>query len=81
MNENIPCRELTAEQIDSSFETAFLKITLRTQKWLIIGPYRPHNQQEQYFFKNLGVFIFLNITMLSFLKIIDLSTSDDTLWA
>ena len=30
VNENIPCRELTAEQIDSNFEIIFLKITLRS---------------------------------------------------
>ena len=32
MNENIPCRELTAEEIDSNFEIIFLEITLRTRK-------------------------------------------------
>ena len=55
VNENIPCRELTAEQIDSNFEIIFLEITLRTRKWLIIGLYKPPNQKEEYFLKNLGV--------------------------
>ena len=55
MNENIPCRELTAEQIDSNFEIIFLEITLRTRKWLIIGLYNSPNQKEEYFLKNLGV--------------------------
>ena len=55
VNENIPCRELTAEQIDSNFEIIFLGITMRTRKWLIIGLYKPANQKEEYFFKNLGV--------------------------
>ena len=32
----------------------FLKITLRTQKWLIIGLYRPLNQKNDIFKKNLG---------------------------
>ena len=49
MNENIPCRELTAEQIDSNFEIIFLEIILRTRKWLIIGLYKPPNQKEEYF--------------------------------
>ena len=52
-NENISCRELTAEQIASSFEIMFLKITLRTQKWLIIGLYRPLNQKKDVFKKIL----------------------------
>ena len=50
-NENIPCRELTAEQIDSNFEVIFLeRPTIRTQKWLIIGLYKPHNRKEEFFF-------------------------------
>ena len=55
VNENIPCRELTAEQIDSNFEIIFLKITLRSRRWLITGLYKPPNQKEEYFLKNLGV--------------------------
>ena len=55
MNENIPCRELTTEQIDTNFEIIFLEITLRTRKWLVIGLYKPPNQKEEYFLKNLGV--------------------------
>ena len=55
MNENIPCRELTTEQIDTNFEIIFLEITLRTRKWLVIGLYKPPNQKEEYFKKNLGV--------------------------
>ena len=50
VNVNIPCRELTAEQIDSNFETIFLEITIWTRKWLIIGLYKPLNQKEEYFF-------------------------------
>lgn len=30
VNENIPCRELTAEQIDTHFEIIFFKMTLWT---------------------------------------------------
>ena len=55
VNEDIPCRELTAEQIDSNFEIIFLEITIGTRKCLIIGLYKPPNQKEEYSFKNLGV--------------------------
>ena len=57
MNGSIPCRELTAELTESNLltEIIFLEITLRTRKWLIIGLYKLPNQQEEYFFKNLGV--------------------------
>ena len=55
VNENIPCRELTIEQIDTNFEIIFLEITLQTRKWLVIGLYEPPNQKEEYFLKNLGV--------------------------
>ena len=54
VNENMPCRELTAAQIDSNFEIIFLEITMRTRKWLIIGFCKPPNQKED-FFKNLAV--------------------------
>ena len=50
VNENIPCRELTAEQIDPNSEIIFLEITLRTRKWLIIGLQKPSNQKEEFFF-------------------------------
>ena len=53
VNENIPYRELTAEQIDSNFEIIFLEITIQTRKWLIIGLYKPPNQKEEYFLKIL----------------------------
>ena len=55
VNENIPCRELTTQQIDTNFEIIFLEITPRTRKWLVIGLYKPPNQKEEYFFKNLGI--------------------------
>ena len=55
MNENIPFGELTTEQTDTNFEIIFLKMTLRTRKWLVIGLYKPPNQKEEYFFKNIGV--------------------------
>ena len=55
VNENIPCRELITEQIDTNFEIIFLQITSRTRKWLVIGLYKPPNQKEEYFLKNLGV--------------------------
>ena len=55
MNENIACRELTTEQTDTNFEIIFLEMTLRTRKWLVIGLYKPPNQKEEYFLKNLGV--------------------------
>ena len=32
VNENMTCRELTAQKIDSNFEIIFLEITLRTRK-------------------------------------------------
>ena len=55
VNENIPFGELTTEQTDTNFEIIFLKMTLRTRKWLVIGLYKPPNQKEEYFKKNLGV--------------------------
>ena len=55
VNENIPFGELTTEQTDTNFEIIFLKMTLRTRKWLVIGLYKPPNQKEEYFLKNLGV--------------------------
>ena len=73
VNENIPCRELTGEQIDSNFEYIFLEVTIRTRKWLIISLYKPPNQKEEFFEKNLVIFsiiIFLYINILSHLEIL-----------
>ena len=55
MNENIPCRKLTTEQIDSNFAIIFLEITLRARKWLVIELYKPPNQKEEHYLKNLSV--------------------------
>ena len=55
VNENIPGRELTAAQIDFSLEIILLEITLRTWKWLLIGFYKPPNQKEEYFLRDLSV--------------------------
>ena len=52
---NIPCREWTSGQFDTNFEIIFLKITIRTRKWLVFGLYKPPNQKEEYFLKNLSV--------------------------
>ena len=52
VNENIPFGELTTEQTDTNFEIIFLEMTL---KWLVIGLYKPPNQKEEYFLKDLGV--------------------------
>ena len=57
VNENIPCRELTGEQIDSNFEYIFLEVTIRTRKWLIISLYKPPNQEEEFFEKKFGDFL------------------------
>ena len=73
VNENIPCRELTAEQIDSNFENIFLKVTIRTRKWLIISLHKPPNQKEEFLKKILVIFsiiTFLYINILSFLEIL-----------
>ena len=68
VNENIPCKELTTEQIDTNFEIIFLAITLRTRKWLVNGLYKPPNQKEECLLKNLGVA--LNIYLSKYKHII-----------
>ena len=45
VNEDIPCRDQTTEQIDSNIETIFLKIILRTRKWLKFALIKPPNQK------------------------------------
>ena len=55
LNENIPCRELTFGQTDSSFKIIFLEINLQPQKRLINGLWKLPNQKENYFLKYLSV--------------------------
>ena len=50
VNENIPCRELTGEQIDSNFEIIFLEITIRTQKVVDNWPLQIPKSKRRIFF-------------------------------
>ena len=75
----ISCIELTIEQIDPNFEVIFLEIILQTRKWLIIGLYKPPNQKEDCFLKNLGVFLnnyFSKYEHIILLGDFNLTTSD-----
>ena len=79
VNESIPCRKLTTEQIDTNFEIIFLEITLRTRKWLVMGLYKPPNQKEEYFQKDLGVVLYNCLSKyehITLLEDFDLRTSN-----
>ena len=53
MNENLPCKSLTAE-IDNLTETLFHEVNVHSSKWLFLGCYKPPSQNEDFLINNLS---------------------------
>ena len=54
IREDIPCKKLTKFVLPDDIEGVFIEINLRKVKWLLFGTYHPPNQQDYYYFYNLG---------------------------
>ena len=55
MNENIPCKTVNFEGLSDWCEFALIKLSIKSQKWLCIGLYKPPSQNEKYFIENLSL--------------------------
>ena len=53
VNENIPYKMLSVEGVPDDCEIILIKFSIKTQKWLCIGLYKPPSQTDKYFLDNL----------------------------
>ena len=53
VNEQIPSKVLSLESIPMDTELILLEFTVKIQRWLCVGIYRPPPQNEKYFIDHL----------------------------
>ena len=53
VNENIPCKMVNVEIVPYDCEIILIEFSIKTQKWLCIGLYKPPSQNDTYFLDNL----------------------------
>ena len=51
---DIPRKQINNIKIHDDIENIFIEVNLYKNKWLMCGCYHPPNQNDQYFFNNLG---------------------------
>ena len=54
IREDIPRKQINNFKIHDDIENIFIEVNLYKTKWLMCGCYHPPNQNDQYFFNNLG---------------------------
>ena len=54
IREDIPSKQINNFKIYDDIENIFIDVNLYKTKWLMCGFYHPPNQNDQYFFNNLG---------------------------
>ena len=54
VNENLPCKCLEDNLLDSNIEVIFLEIVLQNSKWLLAGCYKPPNMSDLYFIEKIS---------------------------
>ena len=54
IRDDLPNKELELHNLHNSVDAIFLEITLRKNKWLIIGGYNPHKGSISFFLNNIG---------------------------
>ena len=70
VNENIPCKMVSAKGAPDDCEIILIEFSIKTQKWLCIGLYKPPSQNDKYFLDNLSFILnkltcqFDNITLM-----------------
>ena len=51
---DIPCKLLENHLFCENIQGIFLEINFRKSKWLLLGTYHPPNQNDQFYFSNIG---------------------------
>ena len=54
VNEQIPSKVLSLESIPMDIKLILLEFTVKNQRWLCVGIYRPPSQNEKYFIDHLS---------------------------
>ena len=54
VNEQIPSKVPSLESIPMDIELILLEFTVKNQRWLCVGIYRPPSQNEKYFIDHLS---------------------------
>ena len=54
IREDIPSKQINLLKLPDDIENIFIEVNLYKTKWLMCGCYHPPNQNDQYFFNNLG---------------------------
>ena len=54
IREDISSKQINNFKFHDDIENIFIEVNLYKTKWLVCGCYHPHNQNDQYFFNNLG---------------------------
>ena len=52
---DIPCRQLNKHDFPDSIEGLFVEINFRKSKWLFLGTYHPPSQNDNFYFKHIGL--------------------------
>ena len=54
VREGVPFKESSVYKPPNDIECGIIEISLKKQKWLLFGIYRPPSQPENYFFEEIG---------------------------
>lgn len=52
INENIPCKSLSLEEVPDNCKIIFVEFSIKIQKWICICLYKPPSQNDEYFLGN-----------------------------
>ena len=53
-NDCIPYKQLKKHILPGDIEGMFIELNFRKTKWLLLGTYHPPNQNDEYYFQNIG---------------------------
>ena len=54
VREDIPSKQINNHSFSDGIEGIFVELNLRKTKWLILGTYHPPNQNDKFYFDNVG---------------------------
>ena len=55
INENIPCKSLSLEEVPDNCKIVFIEFSIKIQKWICICLYKPPSHNDEYFPGNLSL--------------------------
>ena len=70
INENILCKTVNVEGLPDDCEVTLIQLSIKSQKWLCIGLYKPSSRNEKYFVDNISI----ALTKMSMFCLLEIST-------